>query len=81
MTQCDATQMEFHGLGRRVVVGDFDGGAISSDGGAVLLRETEQRTHILSRLAAQFNDHRDAEPIEHTVEDLINQRVMGIALG
>jgi hypothetical protein len=81
MTQCNAPQLEFHGLGRRVVVGDFDGGAISSDGGAVLLRETEQRTGIVSRLAMQFNDHRDAEAIEHTVEELISQRVMGLALG
>ena len=66
--------MEFHGLGRRVVVADFNGGA-------VLLRETERRTGVLSRFVAQLNDHRDAAAIEHTVEELINQRVMGIAMG
>lgn len=37
MTECSAEQLEFHGLGRRVVVGDFDGGMISSDGGGLLL--------------------------------------------
>jgi len=80
-TQCTQDQMEFHGLGRRVVVGQFDGGKISSDSGGLLLREVEQRTHILKRLADCFTDHRDAELIEHTLESLVKQRVMGLALG
>ena len=80
-TECSAEQIEFHGLGRRAVVGKFDGGKISSDSGGVLLREVEQRTHILKRLAGCFVDHRDPEQIEHSTESLIKQRVMGIALG
>ncbi|MFH0342763.1 MAG: transposase [Chromatiales bacterium] len=72
--------MEFHGLGARRVVGRFDGGRISSDGGSVLLREVEKRTHILKRLAGCFIDHRDPELIEHSVESLIKQRVVGMAL-
>ncbi len=80
-TQCTQDQMEFHGLGRRVVVGQFDGGKISSDSGGLLLREVEQRTHILKRLADCFTDHRDGDLIEHTLESLIKQRVMGLALG
>jgi len=80
-TECTAEQLEFHGLGRRVVVGEFDGGKISSDSGGLLLREVEQRTHILKRLAACFSDHRDANQIEHSLESLIKQRVMGLALG
>lgn len=80
-TECTAGQLEFHGLGRRAVVGQFDGGKISSDSGGLLLREVEQRTHILKRLAGCFEDHRDADQIEHTVESLIKQRVMGLALG
>ena len=44
-TECTAGQLEFHGLGRRAVVGQFDGGKISSDSGGLLLREVEQRTH------------------------------------
>jgi hypothetical protein len=80
-TECTADQMDFHGLGRRVVVGQFNGGKISSDSGGLLLREVEQRTHILKRLAGCFTDHRDANQIEHSLESLIKQRVMGLALG
>lgn len=80
-TECTAGQLEFHGLGRRAVVGKFDGGKISSDSGGLLLREVEQRTGILSRLSGCFVDHRDPDQIEHTVESLIKQRVMGLALG
>ncbi len=53
-TACTAGQLEFHGLGRRAVVGQFDGGKISSDSGGLLLREVEQRAHILKRLAECF---------------------------
>ena len=80
-TECTAGQLEFHGLERRAVVGQFDGGKISSDSGGLLLREVEQRTHILKRLAGCFEDYRDSEQIEHHVESLIKQRVMGLALG
>jgi len=80
-TECTTAQLEFHGLGRRSVVGQFDGGKISSDSGGLLLREVEQRTHILQRLAGCFVDHRDQDQIEHSVESLIKQRVMGLALG
>jgi hypothetical protein len=80
-TECTAGQLEFHGLGRRAVVGQFDGGKISSDSGGLVLREVEQRTHILKRLAGCFEDYRDPDQIEHRVESLIKQRVMGLALG
>ena len=53
----------------------------SSDGGALLLREVEQRTRIVQRLAAQFVDYRSPELIEHSVTDLLMQRVFGLALG
>lgn len=80
-TQCSAEQLEFHGLERRTVVAQFNGGKISSDSGGLLLREVEQRSHILKRLADCFCDHRDPEQIEHSLESLIKQRVMGLALG
>ncbi len=80
-TECTRDQLEFHGLGRRVVVGEFDGGKISSDSGGLLLREVEQRTHILKRLADCFTDHRNTDLIEHSLDSLIKQRVMGLALG
>ena len=80
-TQCIAEQMEFEQLGRRAVIGRFDGGAISSDGGAVLLREVEKRTGISERLASCFRDYRKPERVEHTVLSMIRQRICGIALG
>jgi hypothetical protein len=80
-TQCTPTQLEFHALGRREVVGKFDGGNITSDGGGLLLRETERRTGILSGFAKCFEDLRDPELIEHTVSELIAQRIYGLALG
>lgn len=80
-TQCIQEQMVFQQLGRREVVGRFNGGMISSDAGGLLLREVEKRSGILKRFAACFRDHRDPERIEHGVETLISQRVYGIALG
>jgi hypothetical protein len=80
-TECKPNQLEFHGVGRRAVVGKFDGGKISSDSGGLLLREVEQRAHILKRLATCFVDYRNPDQIEHSVESLIKQRVMGLALG
>ena len=50
-------------MGRRAVVGEFDGGKISSDSGGLLLREVEQRSGILSRLAGCFVDHRGPDQI------------------
>ena len=67
-TECSTDQLAFHALGRRTVVGRFDGGEISSDGGGLLLREVEQRTQILRRLSQCFIDHRHPARIEHSVE-------------
>lgn len=80
-TQCIQEQMVFQQLGRREVIGEFDGGTISSDAGGVLLREVESRCGIVKRVAECFRDYRDTERIEHTVEELIKQRVYAIALG
>ena len=80
-TQCIQEQMAFQQLGRREVIGRFDGGKISSDAGGLLLREVERRVGILKRLGGCFRDYRDAERIEHSLESLISQRVYGIALG
>jgi hypothetical protein len=63
------------------MVARFDGGEITSDGGGVLLKETERRTGIVRRFAGCFRDHRDPERVEHRVEELVGQRVYGLALG
>ena len=80
-TQCNQESFEFHPLSERAVRGRFDGGTITSDAGGLLLREVEKRTKIVERLAACFTDHRDAERIEHTVRELVAQRVYALALG
>ncbi len=80
-TKCIAEQLEFHALNKREVIGRFDGGKISSDAGGILLREVEQRTHILKRFSECFTDHRNPKLIEHSLLSLIQQRSFGIALG
>src|ERR1700689_851011 len=68
-------------LGGRELVWRFDGGDITSDGGALVLRRLEQRTGIVRRFAACFTDYRSPKQIEHPLLDLITQRVFGLALG
>jgi hypothetical protein len=80
-TQCNPFQLEFHALGRRKVIGKFDGGNITSDAGGLLLRETEKKTGIVRQFAKCFKDLRDPHRIEHSVTELIAQRVYGLALG
>jgi len=80
-TQCSTKSVEFHPLGGRKVVACFDGGAITSDAGALLLRECEHATEIIAQFARCFRDHRDPALIEHTVEELVAQRTYALALG
>jgi hypothetical protein len=74
-------RLGFQPLEKRELVGVFDGGAITSDAGGLLLREVDAKTGIIGRLAECFTDYRDPELIEHTVAELVAQRVYGIALG
>ena len=68
-------------LGGRELVWNFDGGDITSDGGALVLKKLEERTRIVRRFAACFTDYRNPKLIEHPLLDLIAQRVFGLALG
>ena len=72
-TQCTPTQLQFHALERRDVIGRFDGGRITSDAGGVLLRETDLRLGVLDRLARCFSDHRNPNSVEHSVRSLVAQ--------
>ena len=81
MTECTPTSFTFANHGRRQVGARFDGGTITSDGGAMLLRQTEQRTGVVRQFAACFRDHRQPEQVEHSVRELVSQRVYGLALG
>jgi len=80
-TECSAEQFDFGLVERREVVGSFDGGAITSDAGALLLGRTDRAIGLVDRLAACFTDYRKVELIEHRVATLVGQRVFGIALG
>jgi hypothetical protein len=80
-TECSAERFDFGLVGRREVVGSFDGGAITSDAGALLLGTTDRAIGLVDRLAACFTDYRRPELIEHRVVTLVGQRVFGIALG
>ena len=79
--QCATDQFEFQGLGSRRVVARFDGGSLTSDAGALLLRELEGRTGILDAFAECFTDHRHSSYCDHGVRQMLAQRVYGICLG
>lgn len=80
-TQCSQPEIEFQGLEARRVVADFEGGYVTSDAGLLLLREADLKFGILRQAAAAFSDKRDPDLIEHTVEQLLRQRVLAIAAG
>ena len=79
-TECNQRSFRFNHSSREVVA-RFDGGNITSDGGGLLLGEVERRTGILRQFAGCFRDYREAEQVEHTVRELVSQRVYGLALG
>jgi hypothetical protein len=80
-TECSPARFDFAPVEGREVVAAFDGGAITSDAGALLLGQTDQAIRLTQRFAGCFTDHRMPELIEHSVRTLVMQRVMGIALG
>jgi hypothetical protein len=80
-TDCSPRQLQFQGLGGRQVVAAFNGGRQTSDAGVLLLREIAEGTGLIRRFASCFADHRRADRIEHTVEELLGQRVLGQVLG
>ena len=81
MTQCSQSRFEFEAHSSRHVVAGFDGGAMTSDGGALLLRSVDRRIGLLSRLAECFTDFRQQERVEHRVAEMVAQRVYALALG
>jgi hypothetical protein len=81
MTQCNQSSFEFEAHFSRTVVADFDGGAITTDAGALLLRETDHRICLLKRLTACFTDFRSQDRCRHSVEQMLSQRIYGLALG
>ncbi|HEV2581305.1 MAG TPA: IS1380 family transposase [Ktedonobacteraceae bacterium] len=81
MTECTQNSFEFQGHFSRAVRAQFDGGAMTSDAGGLLLRETDRRMNLLPRLAQCFLDGRNPARVEHPVGQMVAQRVYGLALG
>src|ERR1700680_997594 len=81
MTEGNQSSFGFEGSGRREIVARFDGGTISSDGGAFLLRQVDKRLNLLTRFAECFLDGRNQSLVEHTMPEMLAQRICGLALG
>ena len=81
MTECKPESFAFQALGSRNILAAFDGGKLTSDGGGLLLREVEDRFRFVERFTQCFTDHRDPDLIEHTLPELLKQRVFGLCLG
>jgi hypothetical protein len=81
MTQCNPPDLFFQDLGPREVVARFDGGQVTSDAGGLLLREVEHKFRFLEQFARCFTDHRDPDLVEHTLPELLKQRVFALCLG
>jgi hypothetical protein len=80
-TECTQIELGFHGLKKRAIRAQFNGGSISSDGGGLLLREVDNRIGLIGQFAGCFSDYRDPDLIEHRLEELVAQRIYGLALG
>jgi hypothetical protein len=81
MTECNEGTLEFHPLGRREITAQFDAPAITSDAGGMLLRELDSKFGFIKQFAGCFVDHRSPRFTVHSLEELLSQRIFGIALG
>jgi hypothetical protein len=81
MTECTQWDFGFEECGKREIVARFDGGTISSDGGAFLLRQTDRRLNLLPRLAECFLDDRNQKQVEHSVLEMLSQKGLWPGIG
>ena len=80
-TQCKSNKLKFQDLGLKNVIAAFDGGNITSDAGALILREIEKANNFIKDFSSCFTDYRNQELIEHKLEELLKQRIFSICLG
>jgi hypothetical protein len=80
-TECNHQHLLFQDFGTSKVVADFIGGTISSDAGALLPCEVNIARNFIDRFSDCFIDYRDQRYVEHSVRDLVAQRVFGLCLG
>jgi hypothetical protein len=81
MTECIQKTFGFAAHFSRRVQSEFTAGRVSSDGGALLLREADRRINLLGRLGDCFIDGRDPLLIKHGLPEMLAQRIYGLALG
>jgi hypothetical protein len=81
MTECKQETFTFAAHFSRRVESGFTAGQVSTEGGALLLREVERKINLLGRLAGCFSDGRNPELIEHRLAEMLSQRIYGLALG
>ncbi len=81
MPKCTDAKIEFGRFGRRLIEADFSGGDLSSDGGLLLLRQIDQHLGLSRAAAAVIPDPRDPARIEHSLRDLLAQRLYGLCCG
>src|SRR3954467_2512227 len=81
MTDCTPATLAFSSLGPKHVVADFQGGRLTTDAGALLLRQIERHTGLFDALDAALPDPRLPEMIRHDQKSLLAQRIIAIALG
>ena len=81
MTECNRQSLSFSSLGRQKITANFDGGRLTSDAGALLLREADRQLGLTAELAECIADPRDPAKITHDLKTLLRQRILGIALG
>ncbi len=81
MTECYQGTLDFGRVDRRAVEADFSGGEISSDGGALLLRQADRRLNLTAALAKAIGDDRRQASCQHTLVTLLRQRIFALALG
>jgi Transposase DDE domain group 1 len=80
-TDCNESPLLFQDLGSRKVVADFSGGTLSTDGGALLLRQVDANLGLTQTLAQCFHDTRNQLFVDHSVQQMLAQRIYGLALG
>jgi hypothetical protein len=81
MTECNQSAFLFEAYFSRQVVAQFDGARMSTEGGALLLREADRKIGLLQRVARCFTDARNPERVEHELGGMLAQRIYGLALG
>jgi hypothetical protein len=81
MQKSSRKKLTFSSAKRRLVEADFEGGAVTSDAGLLLVRETDRKLGLIRSISKRMADGRQEGKVEHSVETMLRQRVMGAVRG